>query len=71
MTMFQKFWGTFCLNIGQIFEFSAYTKVTSRLSKMGLYKSYLTDVQNEGGGQGHITFVKTHQDGLMSSTEAL
>ena len=35
------------------FIFWVFTKVTSRLSKMGRYKSYLTDVQNEkGGGQG-------------------
>ena len=38
MTRFQKFWDTFCLNIGYIFEFRAFTKVTSRLSKMGRYK---------------------------------
>ena len=50
LTMFQKFWGTFCPNIGKIFVFWAYTKVTSRFSKMVQYKSYLTDVQNEGGG---------------------
>ena len=50
VTRFQMFWGTFCLNIGWIFEFWAFTKVTSRLSKMGRYKSYLTGVQNEGGG---------------------
>ena len=24
------------------------------MSKMGRYKSYLTGVQNEGGGQGHF-----------------
>ena len=29
------FWTLICLNIGQLFEFWAYTKVTSRLSKMG------------------------------------
>ena len=50
VTMFQKIRGTFCLNIGYIFQFKAYTKVTSQLSKMGQYKSDLTDVQNEGGG---------------------
>ena len=44
--MFQKFWGTFGLNIGQMFGFWSYTKVTSGLSKMGRYKSYLTGVQN-------------------------
>ena len=30
--------------------FWVFTKVISRLSKMGQYKSYLTGVQNEGGG---------------------
>ena len=33
-----------------MFEFWAFTKVTSRLSKMGGYLSYLTDVKKEGGG---------------------
>ena len=33
----------------------AFTKVTSRLSKMSRHKSYLTDVLNGGeGGQGHF-----------------
>ena len=48
VTMFQKFWGTFCLNFGLIFEFWAYIKVTSRLSKSDRWKSYLKCVQNGG-----------------------
>ena len=49
-TCSKSFEALFCLNIVYIFEIQAYTKVTSRLSKIGRYKSYLTDVQNEGWG---------------------
>ena len=48
-----------CLNIGFIFEFWAYEKVNSPLSKMGQYKSYLMYVQNEGGGSRPLTKVLT------------
>ena len=36
----------------KIFEFWAYTKVTSWLSKIGQHKNYLKYVQNEGEGEG-------------------
>ena len=40
-------------------KYLAYAKVNSQLSKLGRYKSYLTDVQNEGGGsRPHLDNVK-------------
>ena len=45
LTMFPMFWGTFCINIGKF----RLKKVTSRLSKMGRYKSYLKMSKKKGG----------------------
>ena len=47
--MFQKFRGTFCLNIGYIFECRPIQKLPHSCPKWVDTKSYLTDVQNEGG----------------------
>ena len=52
--MFQKFWGTFWLNIEEIFEFKANKKATLQVYKIDRYKRYLKYAQNGGevGGGG-------------------